>query len=50
MSLYMMIEIKDPEDNEFVLKNHTVTERIYEEVFDTRKFHVGKIEKSQTKQ
>ena len=42
----MRIEIKDPEDNELVLKNHTVTERINEEVFDTRKFHVGKIEKS----
>jgi hypothetical protein len=46
MSLYMMIEIKDPEDNDLVLKNHTVAERIYEEVFDVRKFYVGKIEKT----
>ena len=42
----MMIEIKDPEDNELVLKNHNITERIYEEVFDVRKFYLGKIEKA----
>ena len=36
MSLYMIIEIKDPEENNQILHKYTVEERIYEEVCDFR--------------
>lgn len=36
MSLYMIIEIKVPEENDKILRKHTVEERIYEDVYDFR--------------
>jgi hypothetical protein len=39
MSLYMMIEFKNPDDGDGakILPKYTVNERIFEEVFDFRK-------------
>jgi len=36
MSLYMMIEIKDPEESNQILRKYTVSERIFEQVRDFR--------------
>ena len=36
MSLYMMIEIKHPDESTKILSKYTLNERIYEEVYDFR--------------
>lgn len=36
MSLYMMIEIKDPEESNQILRKYTISERIFEQVHDFR--------------